>query len=79
MYEIKPEAIPNMNTKMRNALCDIKPSIMGIALHFYFNETKKSPMKFKELTSSFVVILKQIIEHRLEREYDYHRLPAPWL
>ena len=58
MYEVRPEAIPDMQTKMRNALCDIKPSIMGIALHFYFNEAKKSPLKYKELTSSFVVILK---------------------
>jgi len=43
---------------MKNALCDIKPSVMGIALHFYLEEAKKDVMKYKELTSSFVVILK---------------------
>ena len=35
--------------------------------------------EFKDLISTFVSILKQIIEHRLPKEYDYHRMAASWI
>jgi AP-4 complex subunit epsilon-1 len=64
---------------MRRALCDKEPSVMGAALNLYLEAVKDNPGAYKDTASSFVIILKQIIEHKLPREFDYHRMPAPWI
>jgi AP-4 complex subunit epsilon-1 len=63
---------------MKQALCDRDPSVMSSCLNFFIEIAKANPVEHRELSKSFVVILKQIIDHRLPREYDYHRMPAPW-
>ena len=65
----------------RKTLCDKDPAVMGASLNSFaqiLQDPENVPM-FKDLISSFVVILRQIIDHRLPRDFDYHRLPAPWL
>eukprot|EP00747_Dinoflagellata_sp_TGD_P096813 gnl/TRDRNA2_/TRDRNA2_166944_c1_seq1.p1 gnl/TRDRNA2_/TRDRNA2_166944_c1~~gnl/TRDRNA2_/TRDRNA2_166944_c1_seq1.p1 ORF type:complete len:911 (+),score=179.30 gnl/TRDRNA2_/TRDRNA2_166944_c1_seq1:310-2733(+) len=52
---------------------------MGASLHIFYSIAKDSPQSCKDLVPSFVSILKQITEHRLPRDFDYHRMPAPWL
>lgn len=59
-------------------LCDKDPSVMAASLHLLFNLIEGDVNSYKDLVSSFVSILKQIIEHRLPKDYDYHRMPAPW-
>jgi AP-4 complex subunit epsilon-1 len=65
--------------KIRRALCDKDPSVMAGTLPLFQDMIKEDVMLFKDLVPSFVVILKQIVEHRLPREFDYHRIPSPWI
>ena len=66
-------------SKLRKILCDRDPGVMGASLGIIETLAKANPIAFKDLVSSLVSILKQIIEHRLPREYDYHKMPAPWM
>lgn len=77
--QINPSSLTDINEKMRKMLCDFDPSVMGATLNYFQEMVPKNPEQYKDLVSSFVVILKQIIEHKLPKDFDYHRLPAPWL
>jgi AP-4 complex subunit epsilon-1 len=78
-YKFNPSSIESMDIKMKKALCDKDPSVMQASLNYFSDQVRHRPADFKDLVNSFVVILKQIIEHRLPKDYDYHRLPAPWI
>ncbi|CAD8066422.1 unnamed protein product [Paramecium primaurelia] len=66
--------------RIRRGIQDKEPSVMGAAFNLYHEELKKGAVnKYKPLTGTFVSMLKQIIEHKLHKDYDYHRFPGPWL
>jgi AP-4 complex subunit epsilon-1 len=78
-YKIVPDTVMDQKDMIRKVLCDPDPSVMGASLHILYEITKVDPQQCKDLVPSFVSILKQITEHRLPRDFDYHRMPAPWL
>ena len=79
IFEISPGFISDYADKLKAALCDREPSVMAASLSLYENLIKSHPGKYKELAPTVVIILKQIIEHKLPKEFDYHKVPAPWM
>jgi len=78
-WQINPSGVEDIDKIMKTLLCDKVPSVMSASLNYFHEACKKSPEKYRDLASSFVVILKQVIEHKLPKDYDYHRTPAPWI
>lgn len=50
---------------------------MSAALCVLYEVAKPNPMAFHSLVPSLVSIIKQIVEHRLPRDFDYHKVAWP--
>jgi AP-4 complex subunit epsilon-1 len=68
-----------LSDSIRRSLCDQDPGVMAASLNIFYDMSVANPSSFKDLTSSFVNILKQVIEGRLPRDFEYHKVPAPWI
>lgn len=80
IYRVQPQLIiAEAKTPIRCALCDPDPSVMAASLHLLSALARHDRESYVDLVPSIVSILKQIIEHRVPRDYDYHRMPAPWI
>ena len=78
-YQIDKNSVPDIEAKMKKLLCDYDPSVMGATLPYYKEVAKENPEKIKYLTGPFVVILKQVIENKLPKEFIYHKFQGPWI
>jgi AP-4 complex subunit epsilon-1 len=80
-HQLAPEAVEKQDLvdKLRKMLCDRDPGVMGSSLNVIESLATVDPKPFKELVSSLISILKQVIEHRLPSDFEYHRVPAPWI
>ncbi|XP_067235633.1 AP-4 complex subunit epsilon-1 isoform X2 [Chanodichthys erythropterus] len=78
-YLIAPNQVQHIHAKFRKALCDKDPGVMTSSLHIYLQLIRESPDGYKDLTGSFVAILKQVVGGKLPMDFNYHSVPAPWL
>eukprot|EP00249_Psilotum_nudum_P022263 c28444_g1_i1 orf=707-3676(+) len=78
-YQRSPATVSHLVPKFRQRLCDNDPSVMSASLCALFDLISADAHSYKNLTASFVSILKQVVEHRLPKLYDYHRTPAPFI
>lgn len=78
-YLIAPNQVQHIHNKFRKALCDKDPGVMTASLHIYLQLIEENPEGYKDLTTSFVTILKQVVGGKLPMDFNYHSVPAPWL
>ncbi|XP_075714118.1 AP-4 complex subunit epsilon-1 [Rhinoderma darwinii] len=78
-YLIAPTQVQHIHEKFRKALCDRDVGVMAASLHIYLQVIKDNPSAYKDLTGSFVTILKQVVGGKLPVDFNYHSVPAPWL
>ena len=68
-----------MVEKIKAALCDSDPGVMAASLNIFYDMARADAANYKDLVPTFVSILKQVIERRLPKDFDYHKVPAPWM
>lgn len=80
-HQLAPESVERQELvdKLRKVLCDRDPGVMGSCLNVIESLAVVDPKPFKDLVPSLISILKQVIEHRLPSDFEYHRVPAPWI
>uniref|UniRef100_A0A8C7YHK1 AP-4 complex subunit epsilon n=1 Tax=Oryzias sinensis TaxID=183150 RepID=A0A8C7YHK1_9TELE len=78
-YLIAPNQVQHIHNKFRKALCDKDPGVMTASLHIYLQLIQENAEAYKDLTASFVTILKQVVGGKLPMDFNYHSVPAPWL
>jgi AP-4 complex subunit epsilon-1 len=78
-YSRDPKSISHLQDNLRKALCDSDPGVMVASLNVFFAMRTTALGLLKDLCGSFVDILKQVIERALTRDFDYHKVPAPWM
>jgi hypothetical protein len=78
-YQRAPDAVAPHLQRFRQMLCDKDPAVMSAALCVLQHLIAVDPAPYKNLVPSFVNILKQVVEQRLPKTYNYHRVPAPFI
>lgn len=78
-HQLDPSCIAHLTERIKGTLRDPDPSVMSASLCLLHELARLDPVAHVDLVDHYVSILKQIIEHRLPRDFDYHRMPAPWI
>ncbi|CAI8050732.1 AP-4 complex subunit epsilon-1 [Geodia barretti] len=76
---LSPDSISHLEDDFRRSLSDQDPGVMEAALILFHDLIKNGPIKYKDLTESFAMILTQVIDRKLPEEFNYHGVPAPWM
>lgn len=78
IHQTNREHLPDIKGLAVEALSSSEPPVMFAGLSMIYSIVMGNPHQNKELTKRLAEILKDILDHKYPKEYDYHRIPAPW-
>ncbi|KAL2548128.1 AP-4 complex subunit epsilon [Forsythia ovata] len=78
-YQRAPGSVSHLISNFRKRLSDSDPGVMGATLCPLFDLITTDVNAYKDLVISFVNILKQVVERRLPKSFDYRQMPAPFI
>jgi len=79
IYQLDPGSVSHLSDTFRKVLCDKDPSVMGACLCILHEQAKENPQSQKDIVGSYVSILGQVVDKKLPKDFEYHRVPAPWI
>lgn len=79
IYLLDSSILKELDGYLKKLLCDVDPSVMGASLNLIHEIAKNDKTYCINLIPYLVSIMKQINENKLPREYEYHRIPSPWV
>lgn len=79
VLQLTPDRAEDLFPRLRKALLDREPGVMTTALNAIYTAAKADPSPLRDLASPIQHILGQVVQGRLPKAYEYHKLPAPFL
>ena len=79
IHQSNPLIVGDIKQLAIAALNDKETPVLFAGISMMHPLVLANPHLYKDQTKTFSDILRNIIEHRYPKEYDYHRIPAPWL
>jgi hypothetical protein len=78
ILQTSPGSCTNHIIKIKDSLADDNASVMGVGLNLIHDQIRIDPSKWKDITKQLTSQFCQVLDHKLHKDYDFQRLPAPW-
>ena len=78
IHQVCPHEIDDLPQLAIAGLNDPEVPVMLAGLSVVAQLAKADPLPWKKYTHKFVEIFEMVMDHKLPKEYDYHKVPAPW-
>ena len=79
IHQNYPHLFGEIKISAIEALNDSETPVIFAGVSMLHRAIVANSHQFKDVAKKLVEILWNILEHKYPKEYDYHRIPAPWM